>query len=523
MKSQKRLITLIIYLALFLTAATATAASTPEVPTFANDNVIISARPVGTDFEVGDSISVEIYIENPAAKSIGSITFLEVYFDSNVVEWDLPLGNITEYNRENPSTWPFAPGAVSNEQQLTLIAPEHITQNSARFSFDSAQNFDSSGALMTLNLKIRDDEPLAPTNVDLVWTASSNRLGAGVNCFFTSNSVDTKLQHGVINLADVLWAGVGMQNTEMIAGTNDSVTFPIMTNLIDAGNHPISVYGLPQGVTAPTSMTIDSGGIGVLSLTGSAASAAGLFDLTLSIAGATSSPFTLEIVARAIIVGSQRDSLIEGTSGAIIFPVVTENIPAGSHPITVQNLPDGVSIQEDMMVIDNDGIGTLTLIGTNVTTAGTHSNLILNIDDTASAPFTLTIRQASILPQEPPVNIQAVGTTVAEWYSGQGIFSWPQINNALTPSPRGVGRHYIAFNRTDIWPTSARIAIITITDEGITVRDGTAAGFEGNINLIPGDTNAKLLSYSDSTNLYVTWGDIPPGFVQLENNELLFN
>jgi uncharacterized repeat protein (TIGR02543 family) len=479
----------------------------------------ISARPVGTGFGVNDPVTVEIYIENPAVMSIGSISFLEVQFDSNVLEWNLPPNGLAAYNRANASTWPFAPGAISTAQRLTLNAPDRITQNSARFSFDSALDFSGSGVLVTLNLRVRPDAVLAPTSVNLTWTA---RPGAGMNCFYFADVVNADLRSGVVNLVDVLWAGVGTQSGTMVSGTADSVTFPVMTTLVSAGTHSITVNNLPPGVNAPTAIAIDSNGAGTLTLTGSAASVAGSFSLTLSIAGTTSQPFTLTVAGRSVAVGSQGAALTVGVAGTTTFPVTTENIPAGTHPISVQNLPAGVSVQGTTIAINANGTGTLTLVGTSAITTGVH-NLTLNIGGTASAPFTLTIRRAGVLPQGPPVNIRAVGTSVAEWYSGSGILSWPQVNNALTLSSRGIGRHYIAFNRTDIWATSASYAIITITAEGITVRDGTAAWFEGPINLVPGGTNAKLLSYPDSPNLYIAWGAIPAGFIQLNNNEHRFD
>ncbi|MCL2400231.1 MAG: hypothetical protein FWC91_10895 [Defluviitaleaceae bacterium] len=517
MKSMKRFVSIIIGLAMIFTIIT------PATPVLANDAVVISARPVGSGFELNDPVTVEIYIENPAARSIGSISFLEFHFDSNVLEWDLPPNGISAYNRGSSSGWPFAAGNISNAQQLTLNAPEHISQSSVRFSFDSAQDFRGSGVLVTLNLRVRANAILAPTTVDLAWTTSSNRPGAGMNCFYMASPVNTELRSGTININEALGANVGEQSGTMIAGMDDSVTFPVITTLVDAGVQPISVQNLPVGVTAPWDITIYPDGTGTLTLTGSTESTAGEFDLTLSIAGTTSPSFTLTIVGTSVSVGEQSGSLIEGVEGTVTFPVTTENLPVGTHPIMVQNLPIGALVQEDFITINNDGTGTFTLIATGDVAAGTHSDLILSVGDVTSSPFSLTVRRSSILPHEPPVNIQAVGTNVAEWFSGTGTLSWPQVNDALTPVSRGVGRHYLAFDRTLHWATTASYAIVTITADGITVRDGFATWYEGPIDYVAGGTNAKLLSYPDSTNLYIAWGTIPPGFVQLENNELRFN
>ena len=516
MKSMKRFVSVIIGLAMvFAIAAPATV--------HANEAVVIAVRPVGSGFELNDSVTVEIYVENPSARSIGSISFLELHFDSNVMEWDLPSNGVSSYNRGTPSSWPFAAGDISNAQQLTLNAPEHITQNSVRFSFDSAQDFRGSGVLVTLNLRVRANAVLAPTNVDLAWTAASSRAGAGMHSFDLAAPVNTELRSGVISIDEALGVNVGAQSGTLIAGSDDTVTFPVTTTLIDAGIHAISVQNLPAGVTAPSDITIDSNGNGTLTLTGSAASIAGEFDLTLSIAGATSPSFVLTVAGTTISVGEQSGQLTEGVEGTVTFPVTTENISAGTHQIVVENLPSGVFVQDNDIAISADGTGTLTLVAESTVAAGTHSDLTLSIGETTSSPFTLAIRRSSILPHEPPVNISAVGTSVAEWFAGTGTLSWPQVNDALTPASRGIGRHYIAFNRTLHWATGANYAIITITADGITVRDGFATWYEGPIDYVSGGTNAKLLSYPDSTNLYISWGDVPAGFIQLDNNELRFN
>jgi len=187
---------------------------------------------------------------------------------------------------------------------------------------------------------------------------------------------------------------VGTQIGTLTAGTAGTVTFPVTTTNIANGAYTATVTNLPSGISVQGNVTINNN-VGTLTLVGNAFTNAGTFNnLQLTIDGTQSSPFPLTIsppAARTVSVGSQIGTLIAGTAGTVTFPITTTNIANGAYTATVTNLPWTVSIQGQVTI--NNGIGTLTLAGNILTTAGTHSNLRLTIDGTQSLPFTLTISQ----------------------------------------------------------------------------------------------------------------------------------
>jgi len=102
---------------------------------------------------------------------------------------------------------------------------------------------------------------------------------------------------------------VGTQAGALLTESNSTVNFSITSQGIPAGSHSISVAGLPNGVTAPTSIAISEDGTGRLQLTGSSTAVAGTTrNLQLHVAGlpVSSNRFTLTITA-APNVGNQNN------------------------------------------------------------------------------------------------------------------------------------------------------------------------------------------------------------------------
>ena len=122
-------------------------------------------------------------------------------------------------------------------------------------------------------------------------------------------------------------------------------------------------------------------------------------------------------------------TLTASRAGTVNFPVTTTGIAAGSHPVTVANLPGGVTAPATLTIAAN-GTGTLTLTGSTATTAGTHTNLTLTIDGVTSNSFTLRITAVSqppIPPQQPPTDPAEYEKHLAYMFGHGGNFR-PRAN-----------------------------------------------------------------------------------------------
>ncbi len=98
-------------------------------------------------------------------------------------------------------------------------------------------------------------------------------------------------------------------------------------------------------------------------------------------------------LVKSASVGTQVGILTAGVAGAVTFPVTTTNITNGAYTATVANLPTGVAISGNITISGNSG--TLTLAGNVSTVAGVTSTLMLTIDNTQSATFTLTVSSSN--------------------------------------------------------------------------------------------------------------------------------
>jgi len=107
---------------------------------------------------------------------------------------------------------------------------------------------------------------------------------------------------------------VGTQAGALRTESNSMVNFSITSHGIPAGTHSISVAGLPNGVTAPSSITIASDGTGRLQLTGSSTAVAGTWrDLQLHIndLSVSSNRFTLTVTNSPRNVTQNNDDTFE--------------------------------------------------------------------------------------------------------------------------------------------------------------------------------------------------------------------
>jgi hypothetical protein len=128
--------------------------------TLFDDAIVFSIRPaVGTPetLAVGENFTMEIHMANPSGKSIGSISYLGIKFDKNMVQWNLD----GEYNPDMSSRRPFRVGNVPSDFRLRFLPPNEIFNDSgdcvlgdfnAFFSFDSQWDYTGlGGVLMTLD------------------------------------------------------------------------------------------------------------------------------------------------------------------------------------------------------------------------------------------------------------------------------------------------------------------------------------------------------------------------------------
>jgi hypothetical protein len=192
----------------------------------------------------------------------------------------------------------------------------------------------------------------------------------------------------------------GVQNGIMRAGiATDTIFYWAKTTGIANGNYELSGSNFPTGVRVITPLSgnrvIVRNDTLILLLVGNASTVAGTYNnLTVSVDGVTSAPFTLTISpasGKVVQVGSQNGTMKAGSTQSVTFTVSTANINNGTYSATVNNQPTGIAFLFPFNVVINGNKGTMTIASTSTTNAGTYNNLTLTIDGTTSAPFTLTI------------------------------------------------------------------------------------------------------------------------------------
>jgi len=161
---------------------------------------------------------------------------------------------------------------------------------------------------------------------------------------------------------------------------SSSANYDVVSYGIANGTYPITATNLPTGVSLQNTNITITNGFGTLTLLGSATTVVGKYtNLTIGIDGITSASFTLDIRGQAVAVGEQLREIAAGdVLGWADFQVNTTNIADGAYPATVTNLPAGVSVQYNEVVISG-GIGYLNIVGSATTESGTYTNLRLTI------------------------------------------------------------------------------------------------------------------------------------------------
>jgi uncharacterized repeat protein (TIGR02543 family) len=137
------------FLSLFLAVAMLLALVAVPATVANPDPITITLLPAeNTPYQLnpGDTFTMELHLDNPANRSIGSISELVIEFDPNVLEWNL------QGDYQYGVNMPFAGGNTG----LTLNPPWWLnTPGFARFNFDSHANFTGGGLLMSLNFRAK--------------------------------------------------------------------------------------------------------------------------------------------------------------------------------------------------------------------------------------------------------------------------------------------------------------------------------------------------------------------------------
>jgi hypothetical protein len=166
-------------------------------PKLKDDAFFLSLSPAdGTPnlLVAGDTFTMEVLIENPSGRSIGSISDLAVEFNAGELE---PVA--------------AAAGAMSTDKVLSL----NPCGSGARFNFDSEEDYDddTDGILLSLNFKAKTG--LVLNNLDLTLTVGAisdfadNLLVAGADYLLDSSFGGDNVSYGdidgdgVITSADV--------------------------------------------------------------------------------------------------------------------------------------------------------------------------------------------------------------------------------------------------------------------------------------------------------------------------------
>ena len=192
---------------------------------------------------------------------------------------------------------------------------------------------------------------------------------------------------------------VGAQSGTITAGAGGTATFLVTTENITNNSYTASVAALPVGISVSGTVDI-SGNSGTLTLVGDSSAEEGVTSLTLTINGATSASFSLEVVEpdappKSVSVGSQGGEYIfEGTGGNASYTVTTASIAAGTD-ISLNNINSVVGITLSPSTSATSGNSTnIHIIVSTATPKGEHK-LTLTIDEITSNEFTLTVESPS--------------------------------------------------------------------------------------------------------------------------------
>ena len=127
---------------------------------------------------------------------------------------------------------------------------------------------------------------------------------------------------------------------------------------------------------------------------------------------------------KSVSVDGQNGTMTAGKAEAVSFDLTTTGIENGSYGATVANLPAGVTVKDDVLIRDGEGI--LILEGDGSQTAGSTATLTLTIDGAVSGTFTLVILSADAK----SVTVSEQTSTMTAGAAGTAHFNVTTINIA---------------------------------------------------------------------------------------------
>ncbi|MCL2806525.1 MAG: hypothetical protein FWD26_11370, partial [Treponema sp.] len=139
--------------------------------------------------------------------------------------------------------------------------------------------------------------PIINNSGTLTLTTSAGTPAAVTNLTLTIDGATSAVFTLTINSPLAKTVAVGTQTETLTAGMPGNVTFPVTTGNIANGSYTATVANLPNGVSVLGQVAINNNS-GTLTLTTSAGTPAAVTgNLTLTLDGATSAPFTLSVGA----------------------------------------------------------------------------------------------------------------------------------------------------------------------------------------------------------------------------------
>lgn len=191
----------------------------------------------------------------------------------------------------------FSCGKDEKPKEKTLVSIA-VTTPPTKTIYEVNDTFDPAGMVVTAEYSDNTSAPVTLDELDFEFDFGQAGMNITVTIKFTYN--------GIAKLADVTGitvtatpvktVSVGAQSGALIAGTEGMVTFAVTTTNIANNVYPPTVANLPTGVIVQGGSIEISTNAGTLTLAGNTSTKAGATStLTLTIDGATSTPFTFTI------------------------------------------------------------------------------------------------------------------------------------------------------------------------------------------------------------------------------------
>jgi uncharacterized repeat protein (TIGR02543 family) len=148
-----------------------------EIPTGDSDRFVISLRPMeGTPavLKQGGTLTMLVLLETPLGKNAGSITDLNIAFDSNVLEWELR-------DTGRPFDWRSnSPFEIWHGDILSFHAPRSLPVNNANLGFDFFEPFYGVSVLGFITLRVKLNAPAdSPVNFTMSVSDMAAHDGTG--------------------------------------------------------------------------------------------------------------------------------------------------------------------------------------------------------------------------------------------------------------------------------------------------------------------------------------------------------